>query len=125
MRTYWTATTPGRWWDVRSYKDELEQVRSIQATSAREILAELIRIFGAVSDSTEIEADLSLVDYLEGRKKFWEDIKPNGLDGMDTIRALRQELEAVKRELKALKRARARDKLKQILKKIWRKRSMS
>ena len=102
--------TLARWLDSRSYNNELEQVKAITATdtpegtSARGILAELIRIFGAASDPAEIEADLSLIDYLEGRKKFWEDIKANGLDGMDTVRALKQERDGLKQELENVKR---------------------
>ncbi len=96
--------TLARWLDSRSYTNELEQVKAIQATDARGILAELIRIFGVASDDTEIEADLSLIDYLEGRKKFWEDIKANGLDGMDTVRALKQERDELKQELENAKK---------------------
>ena len=92
-----------RWLDSHSYNNELEQVKAIQATDARGIFAELIRILGVSFDPVEIKEDLSLVDYLEGRKKFWADIKANGLDGVDTIRAFRQELEVVKQERDALK----------------------
>ena len=96
--------TLARWLDSRSCDNELEQVKAITATDARGILAELIRIFDAASDGAEVEADLSLIDYLEGRKKFWEDIKANGLDGMDTVRALKQERDGLKQELENVKR---------------------
>ena len=69
-----------RWLDARHYNDELEQVKAIQATDARGILAELLRIFGVASDPEEVEAGLSVVDYLEGRRKFWEDLKAGKLD---------------------------------------------
>ena len=58
-------------------------------------MADLIRIFGVASDPAEVEADLSLVDYLEGRKKFWEERK--------SLAPLERELEEVKRERDALK----------------------
>ena len=115
--------TLARWLDSRSYNNELEQVKAIQGTDAREILAEMIRIFDVSSDPAEIEADLSLFDYLERRRKFWLDIKANGLDGVDTIRALRQELETVKQKLETVKQEletvkEERDNLKQELESV-------
>ena len=84
-----------RWLDSRSYNNELEQVKAIQATDTRGIFAELIHIFGTGSDPTEIEANISLIDYLEGRRKFWEERK--------TLEPLEQELEEVNLERDALK----------------------
>ena len=69
-----------KWLDVRNYKNELEKVKAIQSSDARAILSELIKIFGVTSDSSEIEESLSVLDYLEGRKKFWDDIKAGKLD---------------------------------------------
>ena len=72
--------TLAQWLDVWGYPDELEQLKAIQATDARGILAELLRILGVASDPEEVEAGLSVVDYLEGRRKFWEDLKAGKLD---------------------------------------------
>ena len=72
--------TLAQWLDVWGYPDELEQLKAIQATDARGILAELLRILGVASDPEEIEAGLSVVDYLEGRRRFWEDLKAGKLD---------------------------------------------
>ena len=69
-----------KWLDVHNHKDELEQVNAIHATDARGILSELIRIFGVTSDPSEIEESLSVLDYLEERKKFWADIKAGKFD---------------------------------------------
>ena len=66
--------------DVRNHKDELAKVKAIQATDARSILSELIQIFGVTDDESEIQESLSILDYLEGRKKFWADIKAGNLD---------------------------------------------
>ena len=59
-----------KWLDVRNYKNELEQVKAIQSSDARGILTELIRIFRITSDLSDIEESLSILDYLEGCKKF-------------------------------------------------------
>ena len=69
-----------KWLDVHNHKDELEKVNAIHATNARGILSELIRIFGVTSDPSEIEESLSVLDYLEERKKFWADIKAGKFD---------------------------------------------
>ena len=69
-----------KWLDVHNHKHELEQVKAIQATDARGILSELIRIFGVTSDPSEIEESLSVLDYLEERKKFWDNIKAGKFD---------------------------------------------
>ena len=69
-----------KWLDVHNHKDELEQVNAILATDARGILSELIRIFRITSDTSEIEESLSVLDYLEERKKFWADIKAGKFD---------------------------------------------
>ena len=69
-----------KWLDVRNHKNELAKVKAIQATDARSILSELIQIFGVTSDEAEIQESLSILDYLEGRKKFWADIKAGKFD---------------------------------------------
>lgn len=69
-----------KWLDVHNHKHELEQVNAIRATDARSILTELIRIFGVTSDPSEIEESLSVLDYLDERKKFWADIKAGNFD---------------------------------------------
>ena len=69
-----------KWLDARNHKAELAKVKAIQATDARSILSELIHIFGVTSDESEIQESLSVLDYLEGRKKFWADIKAGKLD---------------------------------------------
>ncbi|MBQ7732502.1 MAG: hypothetical protein IJT58_00595 [Synergistaceae bacterium] len=69
-----------KWLDARNHKDELAKVKAIQATDARSILSELIHIFGVTSDESEIQESLSVLDYLEGRKKFWADIKAGNFD---------------------------------------------
>ncbi len=57
-----------QWLDVWNYKDELEQVRAIQTTDTREILAELCRIFGIEADLDDFETNMTLEDYLEEKK---------------------------------------------------------
>ncbi|MBQ4468680.1 MAG: hypothetical protein II917_00875, partial [Synergistaceae bacterium] len=69
-----------KWLDVRNHKDELARVKAIQATDAHGVLSELIQIFGVTSDESEIQESLSILDYLEGRKKFWADIKAGKFD---------------------------------------------
>ena len=69
-----------KWLDVRNHKNELAKVKAIQATDARSILSELLQIFGVTDDESEIQESLSILDYLEGRKKFWADIKAGNLD---------------------------------------------
>ena len=68
-----------KWLDVHNHKHELEKVNAIQATDARGILTELIRIFGVSDDPSEIEDSLSVLDYLEERKKVHEDMKAHGI----------------------------------------------
>ena len=69
-----------KWLDVRNYKNELEKVKAIQTSDAHSILTELIKIFGVSSNASEIEESLSVLDYLEGRKKLWDDIKAGNFD---------------------------------------------
>ncbi|MBR2208302.1 MAG: ankyrin repeat domain-containing protein [Synergistaceae bacterium] len=57
-----------QWLDVWEYKNELEQVRAIQATGAREILTELCRIFGIEADIDDFDTNMPLKDYLEEKK---------------------------------------------------------
>ena len=64
-----------KWLDVHNHKLELEKVNAIHATDARGILTELIRIFDISDDPAEIEESLSVLDYLEERKKVHEDMK--------------------------------------------------
>ena len=64
-----------KWLDARNHKNELAQVKAIQATDAHRVLSELIQIFGVTSDEAEIQESLSVLDYLEGRKRFWDDLR--------------------------------------------------
>ena len=58
-----------QWLDVWNYKDELEQVRAIQAKDTRGILAELCRIFDVEADLEDFETDVSPEDYLAEKKE--------------------------------------------------------
>lgn len=78
-----------KWLDVRNYKNELEKVKAIQATDARGIPTELIKNFGVSDDFSEIDKSLSVLDYLEGRKKFCDDIKAGNFDALRSIRSSR------------------------------------
>ncbi len=69
-----------KWLDARNHKDELAKVKAIQATDAHGVLSELIHIFGVTSDESEIQESLSVLDYLDGRKRFWADIKAGKFD---------------------------------------------
>ena len=69
-----------KWLDVRNHKDELARVKAIQATDAHGVLSELIQIFGVTSDESEIQESLSILDYLDERKRFWADIKAGKFD---------------------------------------------
>lgn len=97
-----------RWLDARYYTNELKQVRAIETTNARGVLEELIRIFCPETEQEEIDANLSLYDYLEGLRKFRDYITTNGLYELGTIRQerdkLTQELEEVKKERDELRK---------------------
>ena len=58
-----------QWLDVWNYKDELEQVRAIQAKDTRGILAELCRIFDVEADLEDFETDVFPEDYLAEKKE--------------------------------------------------------
>ena len=58
-----------QWLDVWNYKEELEQVRAIQATDTKGILAELCRIFDVEADLDDFETNIPLEDYLEEKKQ--------------------------------------------------------
>lgn len=91
-----------KWLEAWRHNTELEQVRAITSTNAREILGELIRIFSCDDDESEnIDAALSLYDCLEERKKFREYYIAHG---MDEIESLRHELEEVKKERDELRK---------------------
>ena len=57
-----------QWLYVWNYKEELEQVRAIQATDTKGILAELCRIFDVEADLDDFADGVSLEDYLAGKK---------------------------------------------------------
>ena len=80
-----------KWLDVRNYKSELEQVNAIHATNARGILTELIRIFAISDDPSEIQDSLSVLDYLEERKKAHEDMKAHGIPDYEKVKKERDE----------------------------------
>lgn len=88
-----------RWLDARYYTHELKAVKELKAsgkTNAREILEALIKIFAPEIETAELEAELSMYDYLEERKKFWEYVRDNGLN---EIEILRKKVKALESEL--------------------------
>ena len=91
-----------KWLDVHNHKNELEQVKAVQAADARGILTELIKIFGVSDDPSEIEDSLSVLDYLEERKKVHEDMKAHGISDHEKLRKERDELARQVEELKEL-----------------------
>ncbi len=84
-----------KWLKVWRHKDELAQVEAIESENAREILRELVRIFDPEAEAQEIDAELSVYDYLEERRKFREYMMTHGLDELETVR---RERETSKRE---------------------------
>ncbi|MBR0034296.1 MAG: hypothetical protein IJP54_01350, partial [Synergistaceae bacterium] len=68
-----------KWLKVWRHKEELAQVEAIESESAREILRELVRIFDPEADAEEIDAELTVYDYLEERRKFREYMMTHGL----------------------------------------------
>ncbi len=92
-----------KWLKVWRHKEELAQVEAIKAESAREILRELVRIFDPEAGAQEIDAVLSVYDYLEERRKFREHLMTHGLGELET---LRRERETSKRERDELARER-------------------
>ena len=81
-----------KWLKVWRHKEELEQVEAIESESAREILRELVRIFDPEAEAEEIDAELSVYDYLEERKKFREHLMTHGLGELETLRRERDTL---------------------------------
>ena len=96
-----------KWLDVHNHKGELEQVNAIHATDARGILTELIRIFGISDNPSEIEESLSVLDYLEERKKVHEDMKAHGITDHEKLKKERDDLARQVEELKGLLEAKA------------------
>ena len=98
-----------KWLKVWRHKEELAQVEAIESESAREILRELVRIFDPEAEAEEIDAELSVYDYLEERKKFREHLMTHGLGELETLRrerdTLKQENDRLKSELEASKRS--------------------
>ena len=78
-----------KWLDVWRYRPELEAVRKLKAsgkTNAQEILAELMRIFGAGMDEAEIDSALEIYDYIEERRQFGEYMRSNGIHELEEFR---------------------------------------
>ena len=92
-----------KWLDVHNHKHELEQVNAIQATDARGILTELIKIFGISDDPSEIQESLSVLDYLEERKKVHEDMKAHGIPDYEKVKKERDELLKQNEELREMR----------------------
>ena len=92
-----------KWLDVHNHKQELEKVRAIQTTDARGILSELIRIFGISDDPEEIQDSLSVLDYLEERKKVHEDMKAHGIPDYEKVKKERDELLKQNEELREMR----------------------
>ena len=82
-----------KWLKVWRHKEELEQVEAINSENAREILKELIRIFDPEAEAEEIDAELTVYDYLEERRKFREHMKTHGLDELEALRKERDTLQ--------------------------------
>ncbi len=89
-----------KWLDVHNHKTELEKVNAILVTDARGILLELIKIFGISDDHEEIEESLSVLDYLEERKKVHEDMKAHGIPDHEKLKKERDDLARQVKELK-------------------------
>ena len=96
-----------KWLDVHNHKGELEQVNAIHATDARGILTELIRIFGISDTPSEIEESLSVLAYLEERKKVHEDMKAHGIPDHEKLKKERDDLARQVEEMKGLLEAKA------------------
>ena len=96
-----------KWLDVHNHKGELEKVNAIHATDARGILTELIRIFDISDNPSEIEESLSVINYLEERKKVHEDMKAHGITDHEKLKKERDDLARQVEELKKLLEAKA------------------
>lgn len=92
-----------KWLDAWNYRHELEAVRGLKAsgkTNAREVLSELMRIFGAGMSDAEIDSELEVYDYCEERRKFWEYVRSNGLQELEDSRRKIAELTSTVDSLK-------------------------
>lgn len=94
-----------KWLDAWNYRHELEAVRGLKAsgkTNAREVLSELMRIFGAGMSDAEIDSELEVYDYCEERRQFWEYVRSNGLQELEELRKkcadLQEKVEALESE---------------------------
>ena len=56
-----------KWLCVRGYKEELEAIQQISASSPYDIIKELVSIFKIESDSDKIEYSTSIITYRESR----------------------------------------------------------
>ena len=86
-----------KWLDAWNYRQELKSVRELKAsgkTNAREVLAELMRIFGAGIGEAEIDSELEVYDYVEERRKFCEYMKSSGLRELEKLRKEYENLSA-------------------------------
>ena len=92
-----------KWLKVWRHKKELEQVEAVKSKNAREILSELIRIFDPDAQPEEINASLSVYDYLEERRKFREHAMKYDRGELET---LRRERDKLSKELDTVKRVR-------------------
>ena len=92
-----------KWLKVWRHKKELAQVEAVKSENAREILAELMRIFDSDAEPEEINASLSVYDYLEERRKFREHAMKYDRGELDT---LRRERDKLSKELDTVKRVR-------------------
>ncbi len=105
-----------KWLDARLFMNELKQVQAITSTNAREILAELIKIFEPETKPEEIDEALTIYDYLKEREDFRKYMKENGLQELESLREkltlrdneiarLKQDLEDIKREYETYKKS--------------------
>lgn len=72
---YYTKQILHKWLEVRGYTEELEKVQAIATDEPIEIVKELVKIFGVDSDDETIEKGVCILEYLEGRKTYQEEIK--------------------------------------------------
>lgn len=59
-----------RWLEVRGYSEELEKVSGIASTQPLEIIKDLIKIFGVVTDDKKTEESVYILEYLKKRNEL-------------------------------------------------------
>lgn len=64
-----------RWLDVRGYSDYLDKVINIDSVNDKDIIINLINIFNIESDDKKITEHISILDYIDERKKLLKEYK--------------------------------------------------